>query len=221
MEEGSKRRLAGTAVVVVLLVIFVPMLLEEEPSQRVPDSDLEIPPRPALEAGPDEGRFETSAESLALPSGPELPPPDIYEALPGVPERPTAAEEPPADPEEAPDRGSAAASSPPPPARTAPTKEPDVAAVEQPPTEPASMPAQDGPGWVLQVSSLTERSRAERLKGELSSEGFPVFIEMADVGGKTYHRVRIGPRTDRADIQAIADAVKTKTGYEGQILRYR
>lgn len=221
MEEGSKRRLVGTAVVVVLLVIFLPMLLEEEPVDSMPDSDLQIPPRPQPELDAGEGASESPGEEVALPVTPELPPPDSYEGLGSVeyddlPEA-GSADLAPAEPEE-----DSPSEAPQPPPREVvaepPRVKPEPARQER--VEAAAMQAQRGPGWVLQVSSLREEGRARALESQLQSEGFPVFIEMAVVGGETYHRVRIGPRTARSDIERLAAAVKDKTGYEGQILRY-
>jgi DedD protein len=214
MEERSKRRLVGTAVVVVLLVIFLPMLLEEEPPNPVPDSDLEIPPRPEFAEGLNRGGSEPAADTFSFPATPELPPPDSYaESAPGGPDRAARAQ-----PEPEPEPEPVAARSPqsPPPAPAQPV----APSAEQAASRPSPMPAQSGPGWVLQVSSLTEHSRASRLERELRAEGFPVFIEKAEVGGKIYHRVRIGPRAERSDIETMAASVKAKTGYQGQILRY-
>jgi cell division septation protein DedD len=73
---------------------------------------------------------------------------------------------------------------------------------------------------VVQVSSLTEEPRARKLERELIEKGFPAFIEKAEVGGKIYHRVRVGPRSERTDINAMASSLSEKTGYKGQILRY-
>jgi DedD protein len=217
MEEGSKRRLVGTAVVVVLLVIFLPMLLEEEPVNALPDADLQIPPRPQPEGpGAGEAPSEPLAETADLPVTPELPPPDSYEGLGSV-EYDDLSEADVAEPEEE----SSSAQRPPPPSEVVaepPGAEPEPAPRER--VEATAMQAQRGPGWVLQVSSLREERRARTLERQLQSEGFPVFIERAVVGGKTYHRVRIGPRNERSDIERLAASVKDKTGYEGQILRY-
>jgi DedD protein len=214
MEEGSKRRLVGTAVVVLLLVIFLPMLLEDEPVNPVPDSDLEIPPRPEVTEDPGVIAPDPPAETFAFPATPELPPPDSYQD-PAATGAGASTEAENADPPEA---DSSVAADAPRPAADASRE--GIASSGQARVESWSLPAQEGPGWVLQVSSLRERPRAQALERELRAQGFPVFIEMAEVGGKTYHRVRVGPRTERSDIETMAASVKAKTGYQGQILRY-
>jgi DedD protein len=221
MEEGSKRRLVGTAVVVVLLVIFLPMLLEEEPADSLPDADLQIPPRPQFEADIGERPSPSPGDSVALPVTPELPAPDSYESLGSAeaeaPTEPYSAAPPAAVPDDVP----VADESPPPsPEVTAEPSRSEPKPARQERAEPTAMKAQKGPGWVLQVSSLREERRARDLERQLKSEGFPVFIEMAEVEGKVYHRVRVGPRNERWDIERLAASVKDKTGYQGQILRY-
>jgi DedD protein len=70
------------------------------------------------------------------------------------------------------------------------------------------------------VASLTERAKADAMAGNLKSKGFPAFVEEAEVNGRTYYRVRVGPRKERKDIDALAASVRDKTGQSGQIQRY-
>jgi DedD protein len=231
MEEGSKRRLVGTAVVVMLLVVFLPMLLEEESTNPVPDSDLEIPPRPeiASDAQSDgESADASTTEEDRRPAMPQLPAPDRYEppatTFQALPETLPAAR-----PADAPGPASDSEPAPLPVADPAPAPDPAPAggmsgmsgmvSGSTPDPVPAS-PTLDGPGWVVQVSSLTEQNRARSLEQELRAKGFPAFIERAQVNGKTYHRVRVGPRAERRDIEAMAASLRSKAGYKGQILRY-
>jgi DedD protein len=183
-------------------VVFVPMLFEEEARNPVPEGSLAIPPRPdmAEETSPD--LSEPPEEPGPLP--PELPPPALLEEAPTL-----DAELPP--PEET---GPAAESS---------EQIPEPVAQELPPEPPppARAPA---PGnlssWVIQVAALTELPRARGLERELRAKGFPAFIEQAQVKGKTYFRVRLGPEADRKRIETMASALQDKTGQKGQILRY-
>jgi len=202
MEEASKRRLVGAAVIIVLLVVFVPMLFEEEARSPVPDSSLAIPARPdvAQEAFPD--LAEPPEEPGPLP--PELAPPALLDEPPAMDAALPPPEEvaPPAEPVE---------------------EEPEPVAQETPPEPPppARAPA---PGslssWVIQVASLRELPRARGLENELREKGFPAFIEQAEVRGKTWFRVRLGPEADRKRIENMASMLLDKTGQKGQILRY-
>jgi DedD protein len=225
MEEGAKRRLAGAAVIVVLLVVFLPMLLEDEPGGPVPEGDLKIPPRPEFDSGYDapapSGPAEIAVHGLeASPDEPpapqdlpqELAPPPLFDA----PAAPDAAYEP--EPEQEP--------------TSIVVDEPAPVVVEEPPAGEAQPPAQEPPpapkpipaglsSWIIQVASLTEQGRAKALEQELRAKGFPAFIEQAEVNQKLYHRVRVGPEIDRKRIESMAVSLKAKTGHEGQIQRYR
>ena len=198
MNRGAQRRLAGTTVIVLLVVIFLPMLVEEpvEPSkQEAPspqfDESFQPPPSEPVET---------------ISTVPELPEPEDYEAMP------KAAEPSSAQPESQPTEPEPATPDPAP-----------VTPDPMPAASPAPAPAQtawQGPGWVLQVSSLREKARATSLQQRLQEAGFPVFLEEAEVRGQRYHRVRIGPRSTKAQIKSLAAEVQARTGYEGQILRY-
>ena len=240
MEEGSKRRLIGATVVVVLLVIFVPMLIEEEPGPPATPPVVETKPgsqpRPEMDA-----EFRQPAQPSPLATITELPPPDLLTDAerdmaegrhaggePGV-RKPTAVTKPGAAP--------ASGAQPPketgkPPAKEA-TKEPrKETAKETPKTAPKEQPGETagkpaepppkktGSGWIFQVASLTEREKAAAMASNLKSKGFPAFVEEAEVNGRTYYRVRVGPRKERKDIDALAAAVRDKTGQSGQIQRY-
>ncbi len=84
MEERLKRRLVGAVVLVSLAVIFLPMLVEREPSGEVRIESSNIPPRPA-----DLEQFRSSVlpvpldEPLIPPVSETQPPPDSEPPDPG------------------------------------------------------------------------------------------------------------------------------------------
>jgi DedD protein len=210
MEEGAKRRLVGTAVVVLLLVIFVPMLLDEKPPESLPDEDLAVPGRPNVESSVGTAPTSGPDAPLVVPAPRELAPPPLSE-----PSR-VEHETPPAGPAREP---------------VAPS-EPEASAIvhDKPSAQPPPVVKQERPAppptaggissWVVQVASLSELPRAKGLERKLRGEGFPAFIEEARVGQKTFHRVRVGPEADRKRIEAMAASIKEKTGLSGQVLRY-
>ena len=236
MEEGSKRRLIGATVVVVLLVIFVPMIVEEEPGPPATPTVAETAPgsqaRPEMDA-----EFRQPPKPAPLATITELPPPDLLtDAERDMAESRKAGgdptgKKPTADTRPAVPR--AADTSPPkeatkPAAKEAskePRKEVAKEAPKEQPKETAPKPAEPPPkktgsGWIFQVASLTEREKAAAMASNLKSKGFPAFVEEAEVNGRTYYRVRVGPRQERKDIDALAAAVRDKTGQSGQIQRY-
>ena len=246
MEEGSKRRLIGTTVVVVLLVTFVPMVLEEDPTPPVPPPASDVAPRD--QARPEmDAEFRQPAKPSPLATITELPPPDLLTsserdmAGQGSASRvDMPVTKPPKGPEAQKPKEAAK-----PAAKEAPKetkkevardipketkKEITKVAPKDVPKEPAkekeaAKPADPGPkktgaSWVFQVASLSERAKADEMAGNLKSKGFPAFVEAAEVNGKTYFRVRVGPRQERKDIDALAASVRDKTGQSGQVQRY-
>ena len=230
MEEGSKRRLIGATVVVVLLVTFVPMVLEEAPTPPATAPVSEVAPRD--QARPEmDAEFRQPVKQSPLATITELPPPDLLTSserdmaasrvdMPvaklATPPKGTEAQKP---KEAAKDPKKEAAKEPKKEiAKVTPPKEP---AKEKEPAKPAEPgPKKTGAGWVFQVASLSERAKADEMAGNLKSKGFPAFVETAEVNGKTYFRVRVGPRQERKDIDALAAAVRDKTGQSGQVQRY-
>lgn len=230
MEEGSKRRLIGATVVVVLLVTFVPMVLEEAPTPPATAPVSEVAPRD--QARPEmDAEFRQPVKQSPLATITELPPPDLLTSserdmaasrvdMPvaklATPPKGTEAQKP---KEAAKDPKKEAAKEPKKEiAKVTPPKEP---AKEKEPAKPAEPgPKKTGAGWVFQVASLSERAKADEMAGNLKSKGFPAFVETAEVNGKTYFRVRVGPRKERKDIDALAAAVRDKTGQSGQVQRY-
>jgi DedD protein len=215
MEEGAKRRLVGTAVVVLLLVIFVPMLLNEEPSEPLPKEDTQIPPRPAIRPSTEAEMPLSQGGVGTAPTRRELPIPSVSQpAASGVASPPT---------ESGPQTRPAEMA----PVSTAPHRaEPPTRAAERPeaPTPQARTERRPPPpgvsSWVIQVASLTEPQRAKSLERDLRAQGFPAFIQDAQVDQRTFHRVRVGPEADRKRIEAMAASIKAKTGLAVQIQRY-
>jgi len=217
MEEGAKRRLVGTAVVVLLLVIFVPMLLNQEPSEPLPEGDTQIPTRPAIQPSTGAEMPSSPEGSAAAPTPRELPIPPVSQPPAARVESPPAESEPETRPSvrtpvSAPPRG----------------PEPATRAAERPPaptprarTERRPPPAPPGvSSWVIQVASLTEPQRAKKLERDLRAKGFRAFIQDARVDQLTFHRVRVGPEADRKRIEAMAASIKATTGLSVQIQRY-
>jgi len=234
MEEGAKRRLAGATVLVVFLVIFLPMLLEEDSSSPVSEKEMSIPPRPDFDQGYDasvaEGPVEPSESSI----------PDDWEPIPQVPSTPrelapsalfdapaTAEPEIPLDYEILPEPAPEVVEEKPPPVESAPTEkaelEPETAPPPEPHSAPSSVPTQaslNRRSWVIQVTSLQDRTRAYSLVQDLRAKGFPAYLEEAEVNKKLWHRVRIGPEVGRKQIESMAASLEKKTGMKGQIHRY-
>jgi DedD protein len=185
MQEGAKKRLVGAIAIVALAVIFVPMFFEDEPPAALPPVPAIIPDEPLVDE-----RFR--AESFLTPSESGLGSLDEETWLdPGSLPMPRGASADPVDEvrfeQPSIDVGDPVA------APAAPVEAPSL------PDAPPPMAADDGmPSWIIQVASLGTSAGAQELADELRGEGYSAFVESAEVGGRLFYRVRVGPEVDRA-----------------------
>ncbi len=224
MREGAKQRLVGAVVIVALAVIFVPMLFEKEPSDPQPALQEAIPEAPRFDPdlksevflGPEDsglGGFDpgatTESRPLALPPPGDLDPASVA----GVAGEAPAAygpEPPEADLER-------------PSVRSA---EPGPGRHSAPPTTPVLEPVaprgpQDGmPSWVVQVASLGTPEAAGEMEARLRKAGFSAFVEQAEVRGKLFYRVRVGPEVDRAGAERAAARLRDQQKLDTLIQSY-
>jgi DedD protein len=213
MREGAKQRLVSAVAIVALAVIFVPMLFERKSMDHLPASHGTIPPPPSLGPGPKQetflgpgdsgvGGLKDSAltESEPLP----LPPPKGADQ---VQEGSRESAAPPAEPNRG-GRAAGPAGPTPPPHVAQPQSKESVVRQSQPvPVAPAPAPApatspkasgERVGSYVVQVAAVASPEAAAELEGKLRKGGFTAFVEKAEVNGKTYYRVRVGPELDRA-----------------------
>lgn len=211
MREGAKQRLAGAVVIVALVVIFVPMLIEQRPPP--PALPLDLPAAPTFAP-----RFESESyltpetsgiggldkerisEPLPLPQ-PETERPGVIGIPSAPPPRERVARTPTAPLVDSPQESSA----PPPIPRVRPA--------------PAPKPKALG-SWVVQVASLGAAGSAAELEADLRAKGYSAFVEEAEVSGKRFYRVRIGPMIERAEAERTAERLRAGQGLNPLIQPY-
>jgi cell division protein FtsN len=66
----------------------------------------------------------------------------------------------------------------------------------------AALPPATGNGYLLQVGAFPSAADAESLKARLALQGFVANVQAVDVGGQTFHRVRLGPFRSASDLEA-------------------
>jgi len=89
-----------------------------------------------------------------------------------------------------------------PPAAVVPSNAPK-AVTENITAAPAAAPsASTGTGYLLQVGAFPNGSDAEALKAKLALQGFVANVQSVNVGGQTYHRVRLGPFHSATDLES-------------------
>ncbi|MDN5864498.1 MAG: SPOR domain-containing protein [Gammaproteobacteria bacterium] len=57
--------------------------------------------------------------------------------------------------------------------------------------------------YILQVASVKDAQGAEKLKAQLALWGIRSHIQTVDVQGDTWHRIRVGPITELAKLNAL------------------
>jgi DedD protein len=208
MQEGAKKRLVGVIALVALAVIFVPMMFEAETPPVVSPDPVLVPDEPVIEERFSAETFLTPADSgvgglasdeLLIEPGMLVSPPPSETAA-SIVEEPVLPD--PALEVGEPAGESSPASAPASSARPASASTPSAPAVSAPP--PRGAP--DGmPSWVTQVASLGSAASAEQMAEKLRGQGYSAFVEQANVGGRLYYRVRVGPELDRASAERTAD----------------
>ncbi|MDE0243773.1 MAG: SPOR domain-containing protein [Gammaproteobacteria bacterium] len=75
------------------------------------------------------------------------------------------------------------------------------------PRETVETPAaQAGPQWAVQVGSFSSRANADRLSEWCREQGYGVRVVTGQDGGRTLHKVRVGPFASRANARtAVAE----------------
>jgi len=206
-----KQRLVGALILVALGVVFWPIIFVEPGDQAVAEQR-RIPPRPevvttAIEA-PDLAGLRASPD-LAVPAEPE-----VIEAP-------------------APQRTGLAAVLTPEPAVAKPAEQARAEPAKQktPPeptrktrSEPPEKLVIDGDGvpvaWILQVVSLSSADKADELRQRLLKMDQKAYVKKVRRGDKTLYRVYIGPKFERAALEAMQADIDEEFGVSSMIARY-
>lgn len=196
MDSNVKQRLVGALILVALGVVFWPIIFVPgpEPAEEIA---ITVPPEPPIDITPvpepDDFGLRQSA-SAETPPGEDI---DVF-----FPE---------------PEEGSAPAPLP---------QQSDVVSVPEPAEarEQLETPALDADGlpiaFSLQVATMSNRERAERLRDELVAAGYKGYLKRLRRDDKLLYRVLVGPRFNRDDLLPIKAAVDASWGVESLIMRY-
>jgi cell division septation protein DedD len=201
MEDALKARLIGATVLVALAVLLIPELLSgRKPAEPV-----------VAQAGAGRGTRTFTIELDGASGSPvatqvaRSPAPTTTPAP-----LPTPASEAAQDAGEA----SAPVAVPQPKPAAAPpaaVPEPRPEVVARPAPEPAPVqviPARGG--WAVQVGAFGSADAANKLVRQLQSADFAAYVAPVSRSGKTLHRVRVGPVTERAGAEALVPALKAR-----------
>lgn len=89
-----------------------------------------------------------------------------------------------------------------------------AAAVNAGPAKPVAKADADGK-WTVVVLSLAQREPVEKRSQSLQAQGLPASVRVAEVKGRTVHRVTVGEFATQAEARAYARDTLGKAGIEG------
>jgi DedD protein len=212
MEESLKARLIGAAVLVAIAVLLIPELLSGRKAVE-PVAEEGAGPRGTrsftIELGGAPGQSARSPTTSPQSSTGSPPAPASVTDLPEAESEATAGSAPQPEP-------MAAAERPPPaeagtataqPPTTAGTVESPPVSVAPPPRPAAAAPAPGG-AWAVQVGAFGSAETARKLVKDLTGAGYRAYVSPVERGGKTLHRVRVGPEADKASAAQVAQRLK-------------
>ncbi len=239
MERAAKERLIGAVVLVTAAWLLIPVFLDQRPAREedLVSRDLSLPERDsASDAAPAMRRETINLRDTTTPARDDVAQESAMGALP-APEaaidgvQPAAAK-PVRDAEDSvagaqddavTDSGVAVteetsgatgdasdgADEPPLPETNASAAAQAPAAAT--PSPPASKPkAASGQLWAVQLGSFSDETNAQKLAATYRAEGLLAFVSEVQSGGRTLHRVRIGPQATRAESEAVVARLKAQ-----------
>jgi len=217
MDESLKARLIGAVVLVVVAVLLIPELLSGRKAVEAPVEE-GTGPRDTRTFTIELGGSQRPAEVRESPAPVALPAPQpVAETAPAGPEQQEAVVASPPATEVA---GTVSAPAP------APVREDAARTVATAkPTEPAPTPGAAEPppaagegAWFVQVGAFSTAEAANRLVRELKGDGYSVRVVPVTRGGRTLHRVRVGPAPDKAGADQLAQRLKAR-GLPGAVVQ--
>jgi DedD protein len=209
MDQALKARLIGAGVLVAAAVLLIPELLSGRKSVESQQSADTAPSSPAtrtytIELGTPAGSDSAAAgtpEVVATPVPSQVEPVTAAASRPEPEEERVAATDVP-KPEPSDSK---------PPSVTMPsaaTATPASAAEPSAAREERASPVSGG--WSVQVGAFGSSDAARKLENDLEGAGFDAYVSPTKRGGKTLHRVRVGPEPAKADAAALADRLRKR-----------
>jgi len=82
----------------------------------------------------------------------------------------------------------------------------------------AASPEESLTVWTVQVKSSVKKEHANHWVDRLNSKGYKAFLVEADVEGRTWYRVRVGPFNDREEAETLRQTLQVKEGISDAFL---
>lgn len=201
MRVRARRRLIGSAILVLLAVVGFPLVFDHQPRSVAPmnvrvdipskeqtPSGAPVKPTPATPSAAVAPAPAEVAEEAPLPPPAPVPEPKAAPAASAVPVTPPPAS---AKPEKS--------------DKTDKTTKADKA--DKPAAEPAK-PAATGERYVVQMGAFSEPEKAKELLGKLGRAGLKAYIQTVKTPDGPRTRVRLGPYTSEDEARKALERVK-------------
>ena len=203
MDQNTKQRLVGIAVIFALAVIFLPMILDGS-GIRKNTLEVVIPPQPVIKNNPEfeQKIVELHAKVEDLPSlEPQFVDERSSENAKQIERKTERAEQK--------DSGS----------KSEPVQSPPASKQQTQPE--AEVTRVGGDTWVLQVGSFKDRKKALSQRDKLRKSNIAaVFIEQFSIDNELVYRVRLGPFLNRDQSKVALNKIKAKYDIDGLIMKY-
>jgi len=203
VDQNTKQRLVGIAVIFALAVIFLPLILDGS-GIRKNTLEVVIPPQPVIKNNPEfeQKIVELHAKVEDLPSLESQFVDERSSENANQIERKTEQ----AEPKDSGSKSEAVQSQPASKQQTQP--EVEVTRV-------------GGDTWVLQVGSYKDRKKALSQRDKLRKSNIAaVFIEKFSIDNQPVYRVRLGPFLNRDQSKVALNKIKAKYDIDGLIMKY-
>lgn len=219
VRRRGQRRLIGAVAIVLLLVVFVPMVLDDEPRTANKGPDTTIPPRDKAPPLP------APAAPASAPPAVVAPSPAMKAATPNPSKTPSLATVVPPEAVKAPQEGATAAAEAQhavvEPVATA--KKAEVLKPAEVTPSPRSSPKGEGgtppkaatekaapklEGFAVQVGAFRDEDRIKAVREKLAAAGVVHYTERLDSPNGPITRLRAGPFPTRAGADAALGKIK-------------
>ena len=202
MDEITKRRVVGAAVLVAIGVIFIPLFLKEQsPENGVDDSDL-------VDLDVSENlrlleKIEPSESSLLL-----------EQAKSFSKEVPLEIEDPVDIDSYSRNTGTEAPSK-----KGGQLESESVERYEHSLMSDSEL-GSDNKAWVLQFGSFRKETNAVKLLEQLRNRGYAAFIAPVDLDAGSLYKVRVGPQLERSESLRIRAQIESEFSIKGILITY-
>lgn len=219
MDDALKARLIGATVLVLLAVLLIPELLsgrkatapataQDAAARGTRTFTIELAggsggstvTEAPVAAAPPVAQAPAGGEPAGMTAQPAETPAETTAATPVADVRPVP--QPPTDAERV-AQADEPRSAPPATVTAPPASEPDAAIAPAP-----VIPARGG--WAVQVGAFGSEASARKLVDQLREAGYRAYIAPVSRGGKTLHRVRVGPEAARAEAESLVAGLKVR-----------